>query len=148
MRLHHARGTFLKQRTHMVALHNSRIVSGRQSAAAPDDATLSRLSRGQAIKMPQACPWCERDQLTTRRTASASWLAFRVAYAWVARGRVSSVVYSQRDVLLAFMWASHRAAVSSGLVWGLGVRPSEGGLALRAQRQAYGISLLLFPSRN
>ena len=35
MRLHHARSTFLKQRTHMFALHNSRIVSGRQSAA-PD----------------------------------------------------------------------------------------------------------------
>ena len=114
----------------------------------PDDAKLSRLSRGKAIKLRQACSWCERDQLSTRRTASASWLAFRVAYAWVARGRVSSVVYSQRDVLLAFMWASHRAAVSSGLVWGLGVRPSEGGLALRAQRQTYGISLLLFPSQN
>ena len=72
MRIHHACSTFLKQRTHMFALHNSRIVSGRQHAA-PDDAKLSRLSRGQAMKMPQACFWCERDQLSTRRTASASW---------------------------------------------------------------------------
>ena len=39
----------------MFALHNSRIVSGRQSAA-PDDATLSLLSGGQAIKMPKLVP--------------------------------------------------------------------------------------------
>ena len=45
MRLHHAHSTFLKQRTHMFALHNSRIVSGRQSAAPGRSWTALRMPR-------------------------------------------------------------------------------------------------------
>ena len=47
MRIHHACSTFLKQRTHMFALHNSRIVSGRQSAA------------------PEAARWCDAKSAFT-----------------------------------------------------------------------------------